>query len=159
MDAKVKKLLGLNKVKYNLVSHRKVYTAFNSAETQHANVKQVVKTVLIKLSKAVPFGLTTTDAILVCVPSGKRLDLKKISKATKATAKIGKEKDIEKKLKTKVRLLHPFGSIFKLPVLLDNKLSKNKKLLVSAGSYTESLEINTKDYLKLENPILGSFSE
>lgn len=158
MDAKIKKLFEAKKIKHKLLEHRKVYTAFNSAETQHADVKQVVKTVLVKLGKSVLIGLYEADAVLVCVPSGKRLDLKKISKTIKTTVKLGKEKDIEKKLKTKVGLLHPFGSIFKLPVLLDNKLGKNKKLLVSAGSYTESLEINTKDYLKVESPLLGNFT-
>ena len=71
---------------------------------------------------------------------------------------MAKEKDITTKLKTKVGLIAPFGSLYNLSVFLDNKLKKAKKLILSAGSYTESIQITTKDYLKLENPVTGNFS-
>jgi prolyl-tRNA editing enzyme YbaK/EbsC (Cys-tRNA(Pro) deacylase) len=121
------------------------------------------------------------DWALVAVPAGKRVDLKKIARAindqatknyktlvksnpklkkpTVITTKLGNEKDITKKLKTKIGLLAPFGLLYDIPTLLDRKLSGNKKLIVSAGSYTESVSINTKEYIKLIDPILGSFTE
>jgi prolyl-tRNA editing enzyme YbaK/EbsC (Cys-tRNA(Pro) deacylase) len=186
MDIKIKKLLEANKIKYKPLEHRKVYTAFNSAETQHVDSKQIVKVVLTKLSKPSLHMLkdgkpASLDFVFVAVPAGKRVDLKKVAKAindhqsksyklliksqpkikkpSQIKAKLASEKDIEKKMKTKVGLLHPFSQLFGYPILLDKKLAKNKKLIVSAGSYTESLEIATKDFLKLMEGQLGSFTE
>lgn len=185
VDIKIKKLLDQSEVKYKILEHRKVYTAFNAAETQHVDSRQVVKTVFVKFSK--PVMLSADNQIpaigggLVCVPAGKRIDLKKIAKAindyqvkiykaakkinpkakppANIAAKLAGEKDITVKLKTKIGLISPFGRIFGLPVLMDKKLATNKKIIVSAGSYTESLELGVKDYIKLAQPIMGNFVE
>jgi prolyl-tRNA editing enzyme YbaK/EbsC (Cys-tRNA(Pro) deacylase) len=186
MDKKIQKLLETNKIKFKLVEHRKVYTAFNGAETQHVDPKAVVKTVFVKLSKPSTHLLQngevhTIDFLLVSVPAKKRVDFKKIAKAvndhqTKSykilvkenpkakkpavvTAKMANEKDIVKKLKTKIGLLSAFGQIYNLPVLIDKKLLKNKKLIVAAGSYTESIEISPKDFLKITPHLEGTFTE
>lgn len=188
MDKKIQKFLEAKKIKYKILEHRKVYTAFTAAETQHVDTKQLVKVVLAKLSQpTIPLlkhgqpDRLELKFIFVAVPAGKRVDLKKIAKVindyqeknykllikqgekvkkpSKITAKLAGEKDIEKHLKTKVGLLHPFSQLFGLPILFDKKLEKNKKLIVSAGSYTESVQLNTKDFLKLMEGIMGSFTE
>lgn len=189
MDPKIKKLLEKEKIKYKLLPHRKVYTAFTAAETQHMDTKQIVKVVLAKLSKPSVHllkdgGPAKLDFVFVAVPAGKRVNLKKVAKAindhqeksykalkkinpketkikkpSKIRAKLASEKDIEKRLKTKVGLLHPFSHLFGLPILVDNKLTKNNKLIVSAGSYTESIELTTKDFLKHMQGQLGNFTE
>ena len=186
MDTKIKKLLDSAKIKYQLISHKKVYTAFNEAETQHIDPKTVVKTVFVKLSKPSAHVLQsgdvkTIDSVLVAVPAKHRVDFKKIAQAVnnhaakshkllvksspkaklppKVTVKMASEKDITKKLKTKVGLLHPFGVFFNTPLLLDRKLSKNKKIIVPAGSYTESLEMDYKDILKITPGMEGNFTE
>ena len=173
MDAKIKKYLESEKIKFQLVAHRKVYTAFNSAETQHVKTNEVTKTVLAKLSNG--------DFILVCVPAGKRVDLKKIAKSindqalknykllvkkdpkTKRpktiTAKLASEKNILSVLKTKVGLISPFSQVYGLTLLFDNKLAKNKNILISAGSYTESLKLTTTDFLKRMVGIKGNFTQ
>ena len=72
---------------------------------------------------------------------------------------MAKESDITKVLKTKVGLIHPFGNLYELPVLLDNSLAKQKKLMASAGSYTESIELKVSDFTKMVQPIKGSFAK
>ena len=79
MDLKIKKLVEAKKIKYKLLEHRKVYTAFNSAETQHVDSKQIVKVVLAKLSKPAIHLLkegkpASLDFVFVGVPAGKRVD-------------------------------------------------------------------------------------
>jgi prolyl-tRNA editing enzyme YbaK/EbsC (Cys-tRNA(Pro) deacylase) len=185
VETKIKKLLDGAKVKFTLQPHRKVYTAFNAAETQKLKTSQVVKVVFLKLKKPSLHLLDngerqTLTHVLVAVPAGKRVDLKKVAKAVTdhalksyrqmlkanpklkkpaaAAVSIGSERDIEKILKTKVGLLHPFGALWRLPVLVDTQLAKNPKLVVSAGSYTESCVIKTKDFLRLTPHLVGRFS-
>jgi len=145
----LEKLLKQNKVKYEVVEHRKVFTAFDSAETQDIKLTEVAKAVLLKGKK----GL-----YLAVLPAGNNCDFKSLAKLVEDKISIAKEKDIEKNLKTKVGLIAPFGSLFKLPVFIDKKLLKNKKINLPAGSYTESIVMSVKDYIKLEQPIEGNFS-
>ena len=151
MDTKLKKFLDSNKTKYALTEHKKVYTAFNEAETQHLKGKEVAKTVLVK---------TDSGYALVVVPAVKHVEFAKVKKALQAkNVSMAKESDITKVLKTKVGLIHPFGNLYKLPVLVDNAILRPKVMITSAGSYTESLEIKPKDFLKLVKPIKSDFSK
>ena len=145
----LEKLLKLSKIKYEVVEHRKVYTAFDSAETQDVKLTEVAKAVLLKGKK----GL-----YLAVLPAGNNCGFKALTKLAEDKLSMAKEKDINEKLKTKIGLIPPFGSLFKLPVFIDKKLLKNKKINLPAGSYTESVIMNVKDYLKLENPVPGNFA-
>jgi Ala-tRNA(Pro) deacylase len=146
----LEKFLKQNKIKYETVEHRKVFTAFDATQTQHLKLTEVAKGVLLKGKK---------NLYLAVLPAGSNCDFKSLSKILGDKVSMAKEKDIKAKLKTKVGLIAPFGSLFSLPVALDKKLTKNKKLNVPAGSYTESVVLATKDFIKLENPVLGNFSK
>lgn len=151
MDKKLERLLSDNKIKYKTHEHKKVYTAFNEAETQGLKGKEVAKTVLVKADKS--YALVVVSAV-------KHVDFAKVKKTLKAKkVSMARENDIKKVLKTKVGLIHPLGGPKELPVLLDNSLMKQKTIIMSAGSYTESIELKPKDLLKLLEPIKGSFSK
>ncbi len=145
----LEKFLKQSKVKYEVVEHRKVYTAFDSAETQDVKLTEVAKAVLLKGKK---------NLYLAVLPAGNNCDFKAVGKLVADKLSMAQEKDITSHMKTKVGLIAPFGSLFKLPVVIDKKLLKNKKINLPAGSYTESVILNVKDYLKLENPIPGNFA-
>lgn len=149
LSKQLKKLLKLNKIKYSLVEHRQVFTAYDSAETQHLKLAEVAKAVLLKGKKQVYLAILSAQH---------NCDFKALSKLVGDKVSMAKEKDITKNMKTKIGLIAPFGSLYKIPLFADKKLLKNKKLNLPAGSYTESILISTKDYLKLENPTLGNFS-
>lgn len=151
MDTKLKKFLDQNKIKYKVEEHKKVYTAFNEAETQHLKPKEVAKTVLVKADKGYA---------LVVVPAQKRVDFNKVKKVLRAKkVSMARESDMAGVLKTKIGLVHPFGNLYKLPTLVDNALLKQKTMMASAGSYTESIEISAKQFAKLVQPTKGSFSK
>lgn len=132
-----------------MVKHRKVFTAFDSAQTQDIKLSEVAKAVLLKSKK---------NLYLAVLPAGNNCDFKALSKLVGNKVSMAKEKDITTKLKTKIGLIPPFGSLFKIPVFLDRKLLKNKKINLPAGSYTESVVLNLKNYIKLEQPGIGNFS-
>ncbi len=157
------KLLDQTKVKYKVLEHKVVYTAHDVSATTKKKLSEIAKVVLIKVEgkEGAPLlrGAPSFHALVV-VPAGKYLDFSGIKKALKAKkVSMASEKDIIKHLKTKVGLLHPFGSLYNIPTILDKTLSKSKKLLASAGSYTHSLEISVKDFEKLVKPIKGMFSK
>lgn len=140
--------LDKNKIKYKVVPHKKVYTAYDLAETLREDLKNIAKTLFVKADK---------KYYLVVLPANYQLDLTKLKKSLKAKkAELVNEKTIQKILKIKPGAITPFGSMHELEVLVDKTFNKIKEMLVGAGSFTESLRLKTRDFLKTEEPLLVS---
>ena len=162
LSNQITKLLDQAKVKYNVLEHKVVFTAHDVGATTKKKLGEIAKVVLVKVdtTPSTKGGLRSASWALIVVPAGKYIDLKGIKKALKAKKiSIASEKDILKHLKTKVGLLHPFGSQYKIQTLLDKGMAKSKKMIASAGSFTHSVELGLKDFEKLVQPIKGVFSK
>jgi prolyl-tRNA editing enzyme YbaK/EbsC (Cys-tRNA(Pro) deacylase) len=147
----ITKLLDTAKIKYKTLEHKVVFTAHDVSATTKKKLGEIAKVVLVKADK---------DFVLIVLPAGKYVDFNGIKKALKAKkVSMANEKDITKYLKTKVGLLHPFGSEYNLKTLLDKNLSRAKKMIASAGTYTHSIELSLKDFEKLTQPIKGAFAK
>ncbi len=151
-------LLKKNKIKYKVVSHRTAYTAWDISQTQHVKPQMVAKTLVVKLDG---------NYVIACIPANKNLDFNKIKKVVNAARKKAKEKLVKKvslaqeswmkkNLPGKVGATPPFGSIMKLPTILDKSLKG--KILVNSGEYTESISIPASA-IAIEKPLLGNISK
>jgi Ala-tRNA(Pro) deacylase len=166
LETKVTNFLDNAKVKYKTLEHKVVFTAHDVGATTKKKLGGIAKVVLIKVTGPLEDGLrgprrpSSNYFALIVLPAGKYVDFSGIKKALKAKkVSIASEKDISKYLKTKVGLLHPFGSEYNLKTLLDKSMLRAKKMIASAGTYTDSLEFAVKDFEKLVKPIKGSFSK
>lgn len=149
---KILDYLKKNKIKYEPIVHRVVYTAYDLAQTLKEKLSNVAKTLVIKTEKGY--------ALLV-LPASKIADLKKLKKILKVKKiEIAKEKVMKEFFKIKPGTITPFATLHKkVPLYIDKGLLKAKKIIVRAGSYTDSLRLKLKDFLKLEKPIKGDFSK
>jgi Ala-tRNA(Pro) deacylase len=142
--------------KYAIVTHRKVYTAYDAAQTLKKKLDEIVKNLLIKTDKGF---------VLVLLPASKNVNLKDLKKLMNASGKgvktveIPKEGAMVRLLKVKPGALSAFGRLQDLEVYMDKSLRKAKKAIFSSGSFTESLEMALKEFEKLEQPVVGVFSE
>lgn len=140
--------LGKYKVKYRVLPHKTVYTAYDLATTLGEDVKKVAKTLLVRADRRY---------VLVVLPAHYRVDLQKLARILKAKAvSIAPEAAI-KKLKLVPGTTPPFGSLVDLEVALEKGLVAAGDIIVRAGSLTESLGMKVKDFVKMESPILGAF--
>ncbi len=136
------------KAKFDVLEHRTVYTAYDLAQTTKSKLQDIAKTVLIKADK---------KYYLVVVPSHYQLDFMKIKKLLKVK-KVGMAKENEMKTKFKVKpgAITPFGTIHNVEVVIDNTLLKAKDIILGAGSFTESIRMKIKDFLKVEDENIQS---
>jgi len=155
-------LLEKNKIQHEVIDHKKVYTALDSAETQHIKPQEVVKTLVMKIS--------SNKHILALIPASKNLDKKKLLKEINAWLKKEKEKTVKtvefakeawmkKNIKGKIGATVPFGSLEKMTTFIDKSLLKNKNLIINTGDYEKSIKLTTKKFLELEDAVRGFFSE
>ncbi len=159
---KLIRLLEDSNAKYELTEHRKVFTAYDAAQTQHLDLKMIAKVLLVQLDKG--------RYAFVAIPAKKKLDTNKVKKELNKLY----EKNDEPKTK-KVRIasegmimkhftkgkgpLPPFGSLYKVPTLVDRSLMKLPKISFNAGSFTESIVMTPAQYKKIEELTEGSFGK
>jgi len=150
---KLIKFLDENKIKYEPIQHRTVYTAYDKAQTLRVPQKIIGKTLVLKIDKNLAIAL---------IPANKNLDKVKFRKITKAK-KIDfvSEKIIKNKFKgLKVGAIPPFGNLWRSPTFIDKPLMNQTKIIVSGGDYNWSIKI-TPAILKKKIPdlVIGSFSK
>lgn len=151
------KYLDKGGIKYQVVSHKKVYTAYDLAQTLGEKLDSVAKTVLVKLE--LPKVDKKGKYYVLVLPASYKVSLKKLKKELKARkASIVSEREL-KKLKVKPGAVTPFGTYHKIGTLVDKTLMKTKDVLVSAGAHTEALRIKAKELHAKEGAVIGSFGE
>ena len=150
---KLQKFFEDNKVKYETIQHKIVFTAHDKAATLKIAEKIIGKTLVVKLDKSI---------VLVLIPANKNLDKQKLRKIAKSK-KIDfvKEAWMKKNLKgVKIGSTPPFGVIFKIPTFVDIGLMKEKKIIVSSGDYNNSIKLNPAVLKKLIPYLVsGNFSK
>ncbi|MBI3572795.1 MAG: YbaK/EbsC family protein [Candidatus Kerfeldbacteria bacterium] len=150
IPANVTAYLTKHKVKHDIVPHRTVFTVYDLAQTLKVKLNTIVKTLLIKSDQGYH---------LAVLPAQKRLDIAALKKALGfKKVSIANEKDMQTKFKVKPGAMTPFGAMHKVGVVIDRSLVKTEKMLFGAGSFTESVRMKMKDYLRLEDPTVANIS-
>ncbi|MEK7139081.1 MAG: YbaK/EbsC family protein [Patescibacteria group bacterium] len=145
----ITKYLAKHGVDFEVLEHKTIYTAYDLSQTLKADLKQIAKTLLVKADSAY---------VLVVVPAYYRIDLAKLKKALKAKkVSIPNEKVIIKILKVKTGGMTSFGSLHQVETWVDKSLLKTQRAIFNAGSFTESLRLKVKDFVRMENAKLGNF--
>ncbi len=151
------KYLDKAEIKYEVVPHKKVYTAYDLAQTLGEKLDGIAKTLLVKVE--LPKIDKRGRYYVLVLPASYRANFAKIKKQLKAAKVELAPERIMKKLKLQPGAITPFGAYHKLEVLLDKSLLKAQKALVSAGSYTEALRVKVKDLHQKEGATLGQFGD
>jgi len=168
ISKKVINFLERAKIKYELIEHRTVYTAYDKAATLKAPQKIIGKTLVVKLEKA---------PALVLIPANKNLDtqkLKKIAKVKKFAELCSshrftsvreidflKEAWMKKNLKgVKIGAIPPFGNLWQLSTFAERSLINLPKLIINGGDYNFSIKLKGNVLKKLmPDLVIGSFSK
>ena len=150
---KIIKHLKENKIRYEEIQHKTVYTAYDKSATLKVPSKIIGKTLAVKLDK--------TPA-LVLIAANKNLDIIKLKKLAKAK-KINflGEVWMKKNLKgTKIGAIPPFGSLWKLPLFIDRGLLKEPKIIINSGDHNFSIKISPAEFKELTpNLVAGVFGK
>lgn len=146
------KCLDEAKIKYKPIKHKTVYTAHDIAATLKAKLSEVAKTVHIVADK---------KHIIVVLPASHLLDINRLKKLLKAKkVEIAKEKLMTKIFKMKKGAVVPLQNLHKdTEILVDKAFTRAKRVVMSAGTFEDSLEIKTKDFLKAVGGKLESFAK
>jgi Ala-tRNA(Pro) deacylase len=140
-------------VKYEIVKHKTVYTAYDKAQTLKVPEKMIGKTLVFK---------TDGKLAMALIPANKNLDKEKIKKLLKAKkVDLVSERLIKNKFKgVKVGAIPPFGNLWGLGTFADKSLINQPKIILNGGDYNFSIKISPVSFKKLiPELVIGSFSK
>lgn len=154
ISKKIKLHLGKKNVKFDVVEHKKVFTAYDLAQTLGEKLDNIAKTLLVEVDLP-QLKKKGKNYFVVVVPASYRVELNNVKKALKASRVALAPEKVMAKLGIEPGALSPFGSLRGLGVVLDKTLLKTKQAIVGAESFTESLRMKVKDLVKAEGPVIG----
>ncbi len=148
---KLKEFLDQNKIRYISITHSPAYTAQEIAAMAHIPGKELAKTVMIK------FDNTMGMAVL---PANHRVDFDMLKELTGAEFILLATENEFKSLfpGCDPGAMPPFGNLYNMPVYVSEALAKDEEIVFNAGSHTELIKMNYKDFEKLVQPKVMEFS-
>lgn len=148
---KIKQYLEENKVKFEELVHKTVYTAHDAAQTLKTKLSEIGKPLVVKADG---------KYMLILLPANRQLDIKKLkNKLGAKKVEIVSEKVMAKTLKLKKEAVGAFGKLRQLKVYVDKNVLKNKKVIFATSDFKKSIKMAVKDFVKLEEAVVGEVSK
>ena len=149
--SKIRDVLNKEKIEYEVLEHRPVFTSKEAAEIRGTELKQGTKALICK----------TEEGFIQAVVSGaKELDIEKLQKLTLyKKIEMANAKEVRQATGCNIGSVPPFGNLFGLKVYFDKSVVENEIIAFNAGTHTKSIKMKAKDLAKVVNPIIGEFSK
>ena len=148
---KLKEFLDSHNIKYVTISHSRAFTAQETAASAHVPVKELAKTVLVKIDGKMAMAV---------LPASCKVDVDLLKKATRAsTIEIASEKEFKNLFPDcEIGAMPPFGNLYGMEVFVAESLTEDREIAFNAGSHRELVKLAYKDFEQLVKPKVITFS-
>ena len=148
----IKQYLFHNNVSYTHKTHPLAFTSQEIAAVEHVPGGEFAKTVVLKADDRMILAVLPGDHIVNMDSLKRQVGCEKLTVAT--------EKEfVEKFPACQPGAMPPFGKLFGLPVYCDSALAQQSEIEFNAGTHTDTLRLTYGSFVRLENPVMISFSE
>ena len=146
----LKTLLDENHIPYSAVPHTTTYTAQGTAATMKISGRELAKTVVLRAGD---------ETILAVLPAAHHASLDKLSNLLGKPVRLAMEQEfINLFPDCELGAMPPFGSLYHLPVYVDESLAADEEIFFNAGTHREAIRMRYEDFARLAKPTVGSFA-
>jgi Ala-tRNA(Pro) deacylase len=147
----LKKFLNENNIKYISIFHSHAYTAQEVAASAHIPGRKLAKTVMIKIDGKMAMAVLSASD---------KIDFVLIQETAGASkVELASEHEFTDLFPgCDVGAIPPFGNLYEMQVIVDEKLSKETEIVFNAGSYTELITLHYEDFERLVKPCVANIS-
>jgi Ala-tRNA(Pro) deacylase len=148
---KLKAFLDEQRIKYVSVQHSPAYTAQEVAASAHVTGKHFAKTVIIKIDDRLAMAV---------LPSNRKVVLHDLREIT-GSDHVGFATEDEFRSAfpdCEVGAMPPFGNLYGMEVFVAPSLQENQEIAFNAGTHTEVITMAYRDFERLVQPKVMSFT-
>jgi Ala-tRNA(Pro) deacylase len=150
ISTRLKTLLDQNKIPYSVMTHQTAYTAQRTAATMQISAKELAKTVVV---------LAGEEMILAVLPGQRHVKLHKLGAELKKPVRLASEQEfITRFPDCEVGAMPPIGSVYNLPVYVDESLADDQEIVFNAGTHHDAIRMRYEDFVCLVKPKVCSFA-
>ena len=144
-------VLDEHQVEYIIISHSTAYTAQRIAAAAHIPGKELAKSVMIKVDGTL---------MMVVLSANDKISIEKMKNVLHADKVVlAKEEEFGQKFPNcELGAMPPFGNLYDLEVLVDQKLTKDENIVFNACSHRELIKMPYESYAKLVNPKIADIT-
>ena len=148
---RVESLLNQHGIVIQVFRHEAVYTSEEAARVRGTPLASGAKALICKGDDAF---------VMFVVPADRKLDSHAVRRA-KGWRKLrfATREEVMELTGLAPGSIPPFGSLFGLPTLCDERLGENEIINFNAGDHGISVSMRHADYVQVERPELGKFAE
>ena len=148
---RVESLLNQHGIAFQVLRHEPVYTSEEAARIRGTPLASGAKALICK---------GEDRFVMFVVPADRKLDSHAVRRA-KGWRKLrfATREEVLELTGLAPGSIPPFGSLFGLPTLSDERLGDNEVINFNAGDHSISVSMRYADYVLAEKPELGTFAE
>jgi len=148
---RLKKFLDDNNIKYISIFHSHAYTAQEVAESAHIPGRELAKTVMVKIDGKIAMAVLSASD---------KVDFSLLQEAVGAgKAELAGEHEFTDLFPgCQIGAIPPFGNLYHMQVIVDEKLTEENEIVFNAGSYTELISLQYEDFKRLVKPCVSRIS-
>ena len=148
---RVRELLDANDVEYEVLHHRRDYTASEAAADTHTPGRQFAKAVIVHVAGGFAMAV---------LPSHHVVDTERLSFALGGKeVRLASEEEIGKLIPDcEEGAIPPFGNLYGMPVYVSPGLATSESITCVAGSHADAIRLPWRDYARLVRPRALDFS-
>jgi Ala-tRNA(Pro) deacylase len=146
----IEQFLTSQQVPYEVIAHRRAYTAQEEAAVSHVPGRHWAKTVSC---------LADDRPILAVVPATSLVDLDRLRDIAHAhDVRLASEREFEGLYPDcEVGAMPPLGPLYGQPVFVDRALAGGDDIVFDAGSHTDAVKMTYDDFERVVRPTVGDF--
>jgi Ala-tRNA(Pro) deacylase len=138
-------------VPFDVLRHEPVYTSDDAARVRGTPLSSGAKALICKADERF---------LMFVLPADRRLASKQIRKQhAMRSLRFASREEVLQLTGLEPGSIPPFGSLFDLPTWCDQRLAAEPRINFNAGDHSISISMTYTDYVAVENPQLGQFSE
>ncbi len=148
---KLKEFLDREKIKYVSIVHSTAYTAQEVAASAHITGRELAKTIIVELDGQMAMAV---------LPANRKIVLQDLREVTGSDqVKFASEEEFKKQFPDcETGAMPPFGNLYGMDVYAAEALTENDQIAFNAGSHTEVIKLAYRDFERLVQPKVVSFT-
>ncbi len=148
---RIKDALAQRSVPYEMIRHRRDYTAQETAQDTRTPGIEFAKTVVLRVDGAF---------VMAVLPAPHKVDLDELRRALRARdIRLATEDEIERLCPDcEVGAEPPLGMLYELPVYVSSWLTGDERITFNAGTHEDAIRMRFSDFLELVRPTVLDFS-
>ena len=147
---RIEELLNARGVAFEVLRHEPVYTSEEAAEIRGTPLASGAKALVCKADGRF---------VMFVIPADRKLASREVRRARRWRKLRFADRDEVKGLTgLEPGSIPPFGSLFGLPTLCDERLGENETINFNAGDHSISVSMQYEDYVRVESPEVDTFA-